>query len=176
MRRKRPLVDFAGSPRLGSLSEPRKQIAQLVSIATTPPDRWTKAFAAVAAQGQQFDEPLPAGEDEFWAFLSQADEIAPGIHDVVLELVPDKWMNNAIMAPTVSVAAPAPSAPAVWYHIPSVPTKTIVQVLGLASAEDLVEGSWFVVTLSKSAAPAALGESDAQAATGYVFATPVGTG
>lgn len=133
-----------------------------------PGDAWKNAFQKVAAQGDAFEQPHPE-DGNYYAFLSQVNLVATGTYDVLFELVNKKWMDNAIFAPPISIEAPAPVAPAVLYHIPSVSTQTIVATLGLASEEDLVEGSWFLVNVTESQNPDTLGESTAPAPAGYIF-------
>lgn len=112
---------------------------------------WTELFQGVAAQGQAFaDDPL-ADDGVYYGFLSKVDlDDATTTYDVLFEVVNKAWMDNAVFSRQLSVPRTLPKAPALLYHLPAVPAAELLQVLGLKTTDDLAEGSWYQITLSKS--------------------------
>jgi hypothetical protein len=101
----------------------------------------------VGAQGLQFASPI-SPSNQYYAFLSKADlDETTQLYDVFFELISKEWMDNAVLSAAVDIIAPAPSSPALAYHIPAVEETSIVQALGLKSIDFLAEGSWYLLKL-----------------------------
>lgn len=118
--------------------------------ALEPSSSWRGLFRNVGAQGDAFEQSSLSPNGQYYAFLSKVDlDATTETYDVFFELVRADWMENAVLSGSTSVSAPAPSSPAVLYHVPSVAEKDILSALGLKSADDLAEGSWYLITLTK---------------------------
>lgn len=124
-------------------------------------------FGNVGAQGNRFDAPIsPSGQ--YYAFLSKADpaggtygegsEPLDDAYDVLFELISKEWMDNAVFSSPIEVRKPAPTPPALLYHIGNVPTAAILKALGLTTTDDLAEGSWYLVSLNQGDKGAVVGD------------------
>jgi hypothetical protein len=114
----------------------------------TPTPPWNGLFENIQKQG--FNSPLsPSGR--YAAFLSKADlDEAKNTYDLFFELVPLEWAAAALFGGDVDVRAPAPPGPATVYHVRDADRDTVVKLLGVTSTDWVAEGSWYVITLTKS--------------------------
>lgn len=114
-------------------------------------DAWRAAIGAINLQGQPFaDEPI-SPSDMYYAFLAKADlDVVDGTYDVLFEVVTKEWLDNVLFSRTESISSPLPHAPALLYHLTGVSQSDILGALGLTSADDVAEGSWYLLHLSKS--------------------------
>lgn len=121
-----------------------------------PNPSYETLFGNIGAQGQQFDVLEPPADGRFYGFLSKADydEYAKS-WDVLFEVVNQGWMDNAIFNPATSIAAPPPTAPALLFHIQAVDESTLLKTLGIATTDNLAEGSWYALKLLPGKGPVA---------------------
>jgi hypothetical protein len=118
-------------------------------VAKPPNDAYTALFSNVGAQGKALDAPL-SKSDQYYAYLSKVEQNASTeLYDVLFEVIPYEWAENALFARTQDVPIMAPTSPASLYHITAVDQGTILGALGLRSADYLAEGSWYLLTLVK---------------------------
>jgi len=120
-------------------------------VAAQPGSSWNGLFQNVGAQGAAFDKSSLSPNGQYYAFLSKVDliDLDAKTYDVFFELVRADWMQNAVLSGSASASAPAPTSPAVLYHVPSVAEGDILKALGLKSTDDLAEGSWYLIALTK---------------------------
>jgi hypothetical protein len=121
-------------------------------MAVPPGDPWNQLFDNVGGQGAQFDKPL-SPTNQYYGFLSNvdlADGVDPNIYDLLFEVVPKEWVDNAVLSSPVSIDYRAPECPTSLYHVPAAGTRALLGRLGLASVEELAEGSWYLLTLVAS--------------------------
>ena len=69
---------------------------------------------------------------------------------MLFELVSQEWMDSAVNARPISIDRPMPPAPALLYALHDVDETTLLKALGLKTADDLAEGSWYLINLSPS--------------------------
>jgi hypothetical protein len=117
-----------------------------------PGDSWKTLFANVEAQGQAPGLGLGLGDrisrtNRYYAYLSKID-LNLTLYDVLFEVMPYEWAENAIFAAAEDVPKLAPTPPASLYHVREVSELTIMSMLGLHKTDDLAEGSWYLLTLA----------------------------
>ena len=114
-----------------------------------PSDAARQLFKSTRAQGAQFGGP-PGQSGEFYAFLSKADfDDRTQLWDVLLEVVDQRWLDNVLSQP-VEVSAPPPRVPGLLFHAPKLTQQVLLKTLGVTTTDDVAEGSWYLVTLTKS--------------------------
>jgi hypothetical protein len=120
---------------------------------------WRNSIGAINIQGQPFGDNPISESGNYYGFLSKVDlDQETNLYDVLFEVVSKEWMDNALMSRPVSIPSLLPPSPALLYHIRGVPEATILKTLGLTTADDMAEGSWYLLGLSKS--PPKLAEGD----------------
>jgi hypothetical protein len=108
-----------------------------------------RLFSGTSAQGARFGGP-PGQSGEFYAFLSKADlDVRTGLWDLLLEVVDKRWLDNVLSQP-VDVKAPPPHTPGLLFHAPKLTQQVLLKTLGVSTTDDVAEGSWYLVTLTKS--------------------------
>ncbi len=129
-----------------------------LSQATPPNASWTTAFTNTGQQADQYNGPL-SPSNFYYAFLSKVDlDESTNTSDVFFEMISKEWMDVAILSGSVNTVSPAPTTPAVAFHIPycGVDNKggysqdAIMACLGLKTADNLAEGSWYLLELSST--------------------------
>jgi hypothetical protein len=118
----------------------------------SPKQPWNSLFGNVSAQGKQFDKNPFSQSNQYYAFLAKVEEdesTTPKTYDVLFEVVPQEWMENVILSAATSIKLLAPLAPGSLYHVRDVDETTILNALGLKTTDDLAEGSWYLLTLTK---------------------------
>lgn len=134
------------------------------SQSTAPNASWSSTFNNTSQQANQFNGPLSPG-NFYYAFLSKVDlDESTSTSDVFFELVLKEWMDAAILSGSVDTMAPPPTSPALCFHIPycGVDNKggynqsVILSLLGLKTANNLAEGSWYLIKLSNTPGPNAV--------------------
>lgn len=116
--------------------------------ASAPNSSWNSIFGSVGGQGTPYNNQPLSPSNQYYAFLSSADQDETTLlYDILFEVVPVEWMDLAIMAPPVDIDAPPPTSPASLYFINAVDEAAILSALGLKSADYLAEGSWYLLTL-----------------------------
>lgn len=106
-------------------------------------------FEATRSQGKDFDTLVPPADGRFYAFLSKADydELAK-TWDVLFEMVNRGWMENVVFGRAVAIRAPLPEAPALLFHIRDAKEDELLKALRIDSGDQIVEGSWYLLTLT----------------------------
>jgi hypothetical protein len=106
-------------------------------------------FSGTRAQGAQFAQP-PGQSDDYYAFLSKVDiDARTQLWDLLLEVVNKQWLDNALSQP-LDVSAPMPHMPALLFHAPKLTQDLLLKTLGVVDIDNVAEGSWYLVTLTKS--------------------------
>ncbi len=117
-----------------------------------PNQGWTGAFTNVSGQGAIFDDPMSEG-GQYYAFLSKVDlDAVANTYDLLFEVVPKLWLENAIATTTVDLPMEAPTSPASLFHIVAADPTTVLNVLGVKSPDLVAEGSWYLLTLTQDPA------------------------
>lgn len=129
------------------------------SSQSTPPNAsWSAAFTNTGQQANQFNGPL-SPSNFYYACLSKVDlDESTGTTDLFFELVLKEWMEAAILSSSVTTMAPPPTSPALCFHIPycgvdnqgGYSQATILSLLGLKTADNLAEGSWYLLELNST--------------------------
>jgi hypothetical protein len=115
----------------------------------TPGSSWNSLFGNVGGQGNQFDGPI-SPSNTYLGFLSKADlDDVANVYDVLFELVPIEWAVNVLVVSSSDAEYPAPPSPATLYHMTNVDPTALLDMLGLKSADDLAEGSWYFLQLEQ---------------------------
>jgi hypothetical protein len=115
-----------------------------------PKPEWVSLWEKTAAQGDEFDKPI-SDSGQYYGYLSKADfDDKTGLWDVFFELAPLEWMDNVIFSPSVSIKSAPPPSPATCFHIRGVAETAILNALRLRTTDDLAEGSWYQMSLSKA--------------------------
>lgn len=129
-----------------------------LSQATSPNASWTAAFTSTGQQADQYNGPL-SPSNFYYAFLSKVDlDERTNTSDVFFEMISKEWMDVAILSGSVNTVSPPPTSPAVAFHIPycGVDNKggygqdIILTCLGLKTADNLAEGSWYLLQLNST--------------------------
>lgn len=114
---------------------------------SSPGQSWNSLFQNVGGQGSQFNGPI-SKSGRYYAFLSKADlDETTGTFDVFFELLPFEWAENAILS-GLDVDLPPPLSPEIVYHVPSADPSALLSMLGLKTADNLAEGSWYLLQLA----------------------------
>lgn len=116
-----------------------------------PSDSALRLFSRTRAQGAQFSG-RPGQSDEYYGFLSKVDldtSEAQPVWDILLEVVNKQWLDNVLSQP-LDVAAPLPPLPALLFHAPRLSQDVLLETLGVKDVNSVAEGSWYLVTLTKS--------------------------
>ena len=123
-----------------------------------PGNSWNSLFNNISEQGSAFNIPIsPSGW--YYAFLSSVEQDWESQKYVVLfEVVPQEWVDNAIMNGDALISALAPVSPASCYFLNQVDGTTLMNMLGLKSEDDLAEGSWYLIQLEKATSGPLLGD------------------
>lgn len=112
---------------------------------------WRNSIGAINIQGQPFGDDPISRSGNYYGFLSKVDlDQETNLYDVLFEVVSKEWMDNALISRPFSIRSLLPPSPALLYHIRGVPESTILKTLGLTTADDMAEGSWYLLSLSKS--------------------------
>lgn len=115
---------------------------------STPNLSWKQLFQNVGEQGDQFNQPI-SPTNRYYAFLSKADlDESTNKYDVLFEVAPAEWFENAILSGQ-SIRLLAPPGPSSLYHIRDADPAALLKALGLSTADDLAEGSWYLITMEK---------------------------
>ncbi|MBV9762800.1 MAG: hypothetical protein JO340_19735 [Acidobacteriaceae bacterium] len=115
-----------------------------------PSSGWDTLFKNVGAQGAKFDRDPLSPTGQYYGFLSSVEfDQTTKTYDVLFELVQKEWNDNAVIDPDTEIRAPAPFAPALLYHIRDIAEEPLLEALGLATPDNLAEGSWYLLTLQK---------------------------
>lgn len=120
-------------------------------MADAPDSPWDDLFSNLKGQGNAFNQ-LISPSNRYYAFLSKADLVdeRTNTYDILFELMPKEWAENAFFAGKIDIQATAPTPPATCYHVPFVSWAEIAQMLHLKDPNELIEGSWYEVQLAKS--------------------------
>lgn len=114
-----------------------------------PNEAYKSFFQRVSAQGDAFEQPLSERGD-YYGFLSKADQDpTTEMFDILFEVVPSEWMENAVVSIPVDVKMPPPPSPASLFHVRDVSPSTVLKVLGVGTLDDVAEGSWYLLSLVK---------------------------
>lgn len=109
-------------------------------------------------QADQYKGPQSPSHS-YYAYLSKVDlDESTNTSDVFFELVLKEWMDAAILSSSVNALAPPPTSPTLAFHIPycGVDSKggysqeTFLSLLGLKTANDFAEGSWYLIQLGNN--------------------------
>ena len=104
-------------------------------------------FQNTSEQGSQYDSPL-SESNEYLAFLSKEDfDPDESTYDILFEVVPFQWAVK-VLAVSRSVFWPN-SVPASLFHMHGVNKDALIEMLRIGTADNLAEGSWYVLRLEK---------------------------
>jgi hypothetical protein len=109
------------------------------------------------AEEKQLYEPL-SEDGEYYAYLSTVDpvpiegESTSQSWDVMFELVSKSLLDVALFKRSVPSPRP-PDVPILVFEVEGADEETLFKTLGVETADDLAEGSWFELTIEKGAKP-----------------------
>lgn len=139
-----------------STNQSEEYISQ--SQATAPNASWSAAFTNTGQQANQYNGPL-SPSNFYYAYLSKVDlDESTNTSDVFFEMISKEWMDVAILSGSVNPVTTPPTTPAVAFHIPfcgvdnngGYSQDLIMSCLGLKSADNLAEGSWYLLQLNNN--------------------------